>query len=85
MRVFESQGVGEIHLSIALLQILSMDHLHVCKVFFQGLYEHFGERRDTVLVPLAAAYREGLHLQFHVLDAESEALRRYGWNNDVAA
>ena len=48
VRVLADQGMGEIHLSIALRQILSMDHLHAYKVFFQGLYEHFGERRDTV-------------------------------------
>ena len=75
VRVLADQGVGEIHLSIALRQILSMDHLHAYKVFFQGLYEHFGERRDTVLVSLAATHREGLHLQVHVLNPESEALR----------
>ena len=33
-------------------------------MFFPGLYEHFGERRDTVLVSFAAAHREGLHLLF---------------------
>ena len=37
------------------------------KVFFQGLYEHFGERRDTVLVSFAATHREDFHLQAHVL------------------
>ena len=40
VRVLAGQGVGEIHLSIALRQILSMDHLHAYKVFFQELYEH---------------------------------------------
>ena len=52
-----------------------MDHLHTYKVLFQGLYELLGERRDTVLVSLAVAHREGLHLQVHVLDPEWEALR----------
>ena len=52
-----------------------MDHLHAYKVCFQGLYELLGERRDTVFISLAVAHREGLHLQVHVLDPESEALR----------
>ena len=69
------QDVGEIHLPMALLQILLMDHLHAYKVLFQGLDELLGKRRDTVLVSLAVAHREGFHLQVHVLDPESEALR----------
>ena len=75
VRVLAGQGVREIHLSIAVLQILSMDHLHAYKVFFQGLYELLGERRDTVFTALAVAHREGFHLQVHVLDPESDALR----------
>ncbi len=75
VRQLARQGVREIYLSIALLQILSMDHLHAYKVFFQGLYKLLGERRDTVFISLAVAHREGLHLQVHVLDPESEALR----------
>ena len=75
VRVLAGQGVREIHLSIAVLQILSMDHLHAYKVFFQGLYELLGERRDTVFPALAVAHREGFHLQVHVLNPESDALR----------
>ena len=75
VRVLAGQCVGEIHLPIALRQILSMEHLHAYKVFFQRLYELRGERRDTVLVSLAVAHHEGLHLKVHILDPESEALR----------
>ena len=75
VRVLTGQGVRETHLSIALLQILSMDHLHAYKVLFQGLYELLGERRDTVFISFAVTHRESLHLQVHVLDPESEALR----------
>ena len=75
VRVLAGQGVREIHLPITFLQILPMNHLHTYKVLFQGLYELLGEGRDTVLVSLAVAHREGLHLQVHVLDTESEALR----------
>ena len=74
-RVLAGQGVREIHLPVALLQILLMNHLHACQVFFQGQYELLGKRRDAVLVSLAVAHREGLHLQVHVLNPESEALR----------
>ena len=74
VRALARQGVREIHLSIALLQILLMDHLHTYKVLFQGLYELLGERRDTVIVSLAVAHREGLHFQVRVPDPESEAL-----------
>ena len=42
------------------------------KVFFQGLYEHFGERRDTVLVSLAATHREGLDRQRRKAEGETE-------------
>ena len=74
VRVLARQGVREIHLPITLLQIPLMDHLHAYKVILQGLNELLRERRDTVLISLAVAHREGLHLQIDVLDPESEAL-----------
>ena len=72
--VLAGQSVREIHLPMALIQILLVDRLHAYKVFFQGLSELLGKGRDAVLVSLATAHREGLHLQINVLDPESEAL-----------
>ena len=73
--VLARQGVREIHLSIALLQIPPMNCLRAYEVVLQRLYEFLGVCLGAVLISLAVAHREGLHLQVQVLDPKSEAFR----------
>ena len=76
VRILSIQGIRQIHLAKALLQIMLVEHLDLLQMRPQKLGHRLRQHRHPVFLPLAVAHRDLAHPKIHVLHPQPHAFQQ---------